>query len=172
MYQNIITKGKRRDELLEKMTSDDLQKFGLIPEFIGRMPIRAALKGLTESDLINILTQPKHAIVPQFKSMFKMDDVELEITDDALSEISKVALMQQTGARGLRSILENLLLDAMYDIPDSNIKKVTITSETVKDPVKNPPKYTYEDTAYKPNTTPTDQMPEAIHPPSVEDAGY
>ena len=113
-YQKIVQEAQERDSLLEKMTSDDLQKFGLIPEFIGRMPIRTALKGLTEADLIKILVEPKNAIVPQFIALFKLDNVELVINDEALLEIARMALVQKTGARGLRSILENLLLDAMY----------------------------------------------------------
>jgi len=141
-YQKIVQEAQERDSLLEKMTSDDLQKFGLIPEFIGRMPIRTALKGLTEADLIKILVEPKNAIVPQFIALFKLDNVELVINDEALLEIARMALVQKTGARGLRSILENLLLDAMYDAPDSNVIKVEVTAESVRDGA--PLKYTYE----------------------------
>jgi len=146
-YQAIVKKSTRRDELLEKMTADDLQKFGLIPEFIGRMPIRTALKGLTEKDLIRILTEPKNAIVPQYTKLFKMDNVDLIISEAALLEVAKKALIQQTGARGLRSILENLLLDAMYNAPDSNIVKVEITAEAVRD--GSSLKYYYADEAEK-----------------------
>lgn len=119
-------------ELLNKVTSDDLVKFGLIPELIGRMPISVALKELTRDDLISILTQPKNAITKQFQASFAMDDVELTFTEDAIAEIADIAIKQKTGARGLRSIVEKMLLDIMYEIPSvKGKKKLEITKEFV-----------------------------------------
>lgn len=119
-------------ELLNKVTSDDLVKFGLIPELIGRMPISVALKELTRDDLISILTQPKNAITKQFQASFAMDDVDLTFTDDAIAEIADIAIKQKTGARGLRSIVEKMLLDIMYEIPSvKGKKKLEITKDFV-----------------------------------------
>ncbi len=122
--------------LLNQCTSDDLVRFGLIPELIGRMPISVALKELTKADLTRILTEPKNAIVKQFKASFAMDDLDIEFTDDALSEIADIAIKQKTGARGLRSIVEKMLMDLMYDAPSVKGKKhLTITKEIVKNNV-------------------------------------
>ena len=119
-------------ELLNKVTSDDLVKFGLIPELIGRMPISVALKELTKDDLISILTEPKNSITKQFKASFKMDNVDLSFTEDAISEIADIAIKQKTGARGLRSIVEKMLLDIMFEIPSVKGKKaLTITKDIV-----------------------------------------
>lgn len=90
------------------MSAQDLQAFGLIPEFIGRMPVRVSLNSLTEDDLMQILTKPKNAIIPQFQALFRMDGAELDFDDDALKAIARQALKQGTGARGLRSIIEQL----------------------------------------------------------------
>ncbi|MCQ2611414.1 MAG: ATP-dependent Clp protease ATP-binding subunit ClpX [Treponema sp.] len=121
-------------ELLNKVTSDDLVKFGIIPELIGRMPMNVALKELTRDDLVMILTQPKNAITKQFQASFAMDDVELTFTDDAIAEIADIAIRQQTGARGLRSIVEKMLMDIMFEIPSiSGKKKLEITKEMVID---------------------------------------
>lgn len=130
------TAGKMTDEekmeLLNKVTSDDLVKFGLIPELIGRMPISVALKELTRDDLISILTQPKNAITKQFQASFAMDDVDLTFTDEAIAEIADIAIKQKTGARGLRSIVEKMLLDIMYEIPSvKGKKKLEITKDFV-----------------------------------------
>ena len=94
--------------LLNQMSAQDLQAFGLIPEFIGRMPVRVSLNSLTENDLMQILTEPKNAIIPQFQALFRMDGAELDFNEEALKAIARQALKQGTGARGLRSIIEAL----------------------------------------------------------------
>ena len=113
-------------QLMKKVKSEDLIKFGIIPELIGRLPIVAVLDKLTEEDLINILTQPKNAIVKQYKKLFDMDNVELNFESDALKLIAEKSLKRKSGARGLRTIVEKILLDTMYDIPDGKWKKVNI----------------------------------------------
>lgn len=119
-------------ELLNQCTPDDLVKFGLIPEIIGRMPITVALKELTKEDLTRILTEPKNSIVNQLKASFAIDDLELDFTDDALDAIADIAIQQKTGARGLRSICEKLLMDLMYEAPSiKGKKKLTVTKEIV-----------------------------------------
>jgi ATP-dependent Clp protease ATP-binding subunit ClpX len=116
---------------------EDLNKFGLIPEFIGRMPMLAALDKLDKEALVSILTQPKNAIVKQYKKLLELEGVELVFTDDALETIAEEALKRKTGARGLRSIIENAMLDVMFDAPnDSRIKEVVITTEVIKDGAK------------------------------------
>jgi len=120
-------------DLLNECTSDDLVKFGLIPELIGRMPINVALKELTKEDLKRILTEPKNAITKQFKASFAMDDLDISFTDDALDEIADIAIKQKTGARGLRAIVEKMLMDLMYEAPSvKGQKKLTITKEIVE----------------------------------------
>jgi ATP-dependent Clp protease ATP-binding subunit ClpX len=112
----------------------DLVKYGLIPELVGRLPVIASLDELDEKALIEILTKPKNAIVRQFQTLFGMENVELEFTDDALKAIAHRAIARKTGARGLRSILENVLLDAMFDIPSKgNVAKAVVTKETVEE---------------------------------------
>ncbi|WP_462129303.1 ATP-dependent Clp protease ATP-binding subunit ClpX [Staphylococcus pseudintermedius] len=118
--------------LLEQIRPEDLQTYGLIPEFIGRVPIVANLETLDVEALKNILTQPKNALVKQYTKMLELDDVALEFTDEALAAISEKAIERKTGARGLRSIIEEALIDIMYDIPSTeNIAKVVITKETI-----------------------------------------
>ncbi len=120
------------DKLLKQVQSQDLLKFGLIPEFIGRLPNIVALDKLDKSALISILTEPKNALVKQYKELFKMDNVELEIEKEALEEIADKALEINTGARGLRGILESTMTDVMYEIPSRNdIKKCVITKDTI-----------------------------------------
>ncbi len=124
---------EQKMELLNQCTPDDLVKFGLIPEIIGRMPITVALKELTKADLKRILTEPKNSIVNQLKASFAIDDLELDFTDDALEAIADIAISQKTGARGLRSICEKLLMDLMYEAPSiKGKKKLTITKEIVQ----------------------------------------
>ncbi len=119
-------------ELLNQCTPDDLVKFGLIPEIIGRMPITVALKELTKADLTRILVEPKNSIVNQLKASFAIDNLELDFTDDALDAIADIAITQKTGARGLRSICEKLLMDLMYEAPSiKGKKKLTVTKEIV-----------------------------------------
>ncbi|MDZ5712384.1 ATP-dependent protease ATP-binding subunit ClpX [Jeotgalibacillus haloalkalitolerans] len=120
-------------ELLAKLVPEDLLKFGLIPEFIGRLPVTATLETLDEEALISILTKPKNALVKQYQKMLELDDVELEFEEEALREISKKAIERKTGARGLRSIIENLMLDVMFDLPSrEEIKKCIITPGAVE----------------------------------------
>ncbi len=119
-------------ELLKNVEPQDLLKFGIIPEFIGRLPIVVSLETLDEDALKMILTQPKNALVKQYKKLFELDGIELEVTDDALDAVAKKALERKTGARGLRAIMEETMSDIMYEIPSrEDVKKVTITSETV-----------------------------------------
>ena len=120
-------------ELLAQVESEDLVKFGLIPEFIGRLPVIGTLSELDKNALISILTEPKNALTKQFEVLFRLDGVELEFTEDSLNAIAIKALHRKTGARGLRSIVENILLDTMYDLPSmKNIKKVIVEQETVE----------------------------------------
>lgn len=119
-------------ELFAQVETEDLVKYGLIPEFIGRLPVVASLNELDEDALIQILTEPKNALVKQYQALFKLENVELEFTRDALKAIAKKALIRKTGARGLRSIVEAALLDTMYDLPSlTGLKKVIINAEVI-----------------------------------------
>ncbi|MBS2017130.1 MAG: AAA family ATPase, partial [Deltaproteobacteria bacterium] len=119
-------------ELLSQVQPEDLLKFGLIPEFIGRLPIIATLHELNEEALIDILTKPKNALVKQFQKIFEMDGVKLKFAKNALSAVAKEALARNAGARGLRAILEHAMLDIMYDVPSRNgIKEVVINEEVI-----------------------------------------
>lgn len=125
---------KEISELFRSVTPQDLIKFGLIPEFIGRVPINVALEGLDEAALVRILSEPKNALVKQFKYLFEMDNVNLTFNDDALTAIASKALERKTGARGLRSIVENVMTDVMYRIPsDPTIESVVITKKTIEE---------------------------------------
>ncbi|RGK47713.1 ATP-dependent Clp protease ATP-binding subunit ClpX [Ligilactobacillus ruminis] len=118
--------------LMQQIIPEDLLKFGLIPEFIGRLPIITALEKLTEDDLVRILTEPKNALVKQYAKLLSFDDCELVFEDDALREVARLAIERNTGARGLRSIIEATMRDVMFDVPsDKDIAKVVITKETV-----------------------------------------
>jgi ATP-dependent Clp protease ATP-binding subunit ClpX len=131
-------------ELLSKVLPEDLLRFGLIPEFIGRLPVIASLEQLDEAALIEILTKPKNALVKQYQKMLEIDDVELEFEEGALNEIAKKAIERKTGARGLRSIIEGIMLDVMFDLPSrDDITKCIITKETVVDNIV--PKLVLED---------------------------
>lgn len=122
------------EALLEQIRPEDLQSYGLIPEFIGRVPIVANLETLDVAALKNILTQPKNALVKQYTKMLELDNVELEFSEEALSAISEKAIERKTGARGLRSIIEEALIDIMYDVPSSeNVSKVVITEQTINE---------------------------------------
>lgn len=124
-------------ELLNKVTPDDLVKFGLIPELIGRLPITVALKELTKDDLKTILVAPRNSITKQYKASFDMDDVDLSFDDDAIDEIAQIAVKQKTGARGLRSIVEHILMDLMFELPSVKGKKrLVITKDIVLQKVK------------------------------------
>jgi len=124
---------EERMNLLNRCTPDDLVKFGIIPELIGRMPITVALKELTRDDLVRILTEPKNAIIKQFRASFALDDLDLDFTPDAIEAIADRAFTQKTGARGLRSIVEKLLLDTMFEAPSlRGRKKLLITKDIVE----------------------------------------
>lgn len=123
-----------KEALLSKVLPEDLLRFGLIPEFIGRLPIIASLEPLDEKALVEILTKPKNALVKQYRKMLELDDVELVFEDEALTEIAKKAIERKTGARGLRSIIEGIMLDVMFDLPSrEDIEKCVITGKTVTD---------------------------------------
>ncbi len=120
-------------ELFGQVLPEDLHAFGLIPEFVGRLPVVASVDDLTEDDLVEILTGPKNALVKQYRRLFELEGVELSFTEEALRAVARQAITRGTGARGLRSILESLLLDTMYELPDAtDIDKVVVTEETVE----------------------------------------
>ena len=129
-------------EIMKMLEPEDLIKYGLIPEFIGRMPIIATLDDLDEKSLVKILKEPKNSLIKQYQRLFEFEEVELEFKDDAILEIAKKAISKKTGARGLRSILENILLKTMFELPDmENVVKVTVDSASVKG--KSEPIVTY-----------------------------
>ena len=129
-----VLDNKRNEELLLNLEPQDLLQYGLIPEFIGRLPIIATLKDLNKEALINILTKPKNALIKQYEKMFDMENVKLTFTDDALEAIAERALIRETGARGLRSILENILVNTMFDLPNhNNVEEVVINKEVIND---------------------------------------
>ncbi|MGN0247977.1 MAG: ATP-dependent Clp protease ATP-binding subunit ClpX [Lachnospiraceae bacterium] len=139
----IVSKSSRElDELLKEVTAQDLVKFGLIPEFVGRVPISVSLEGLDENALVRILTEPKNALIKQYQKLFEMDEVELIFEEDAVKRIAKQAMERKTGARGLRSIIERIMVDIMFKIPsDDTISSCTITEDAVLG--KAEPKITY-----------------------------
>ncbi len=117
---------------MQEIISEDIQKFGLIPEFIGRLPVVAALERLTAADLVRILTEPRNALVKQYQTLLSYDGVELDFDEDALEAIANKAIERKTGARGLRSIIEETMLDIMFDVPSQeNVTRVRITKEAV-----------------------------------------
>ncbi len=135
---------QRMGQTLSQVEAEDLTKFGLIPEFVGRLPILASLQDLTEEDLVTILTEPKNALTKQYRKLFKLEDVKLSFTKQALHAIAKEAIRRESGARGMRSILENQMLDIMYEVPFlEGVKECRITKEVIE---KNePPLLTYEE---------------------------
>ncbi|KUL02035.1 MAG: ATP-dependent Clp protease ATP-binding subunit ClpX [Synergistales bacterium 54_9] len=131
---NIIEEAKRQKSiLLKEVQPDDLMAYGFIPEFIGRLPVIASLEGLGEDALVRILTEPKNALIRQYKKAFLMEGVVLDLTEDALKAIAKVAALKETGARGLRSIMESIMLDLMYEIPSKaeNLSRVVLNEDFV-----------------------------------------
>jgi ATP-dependent Clp protease ATP-binding subunit ClpX len=123
---------RRLGELLAKVQPEDLLKFGLIPEFVGRLPVVATLEELDEKALIRILTEPRNALTKQYEKLMSFEKVKLKFTEGALSAISRKAYTQKTGARGLRAILEEVMLDIMYEIPSQKqIKEIVITEEVI-----------------------------------------
>ena len=129
------TKSSKKDEsgLISFVEADDLVKYGLIPELIGRLHMIATLNEITEEDMVHILTEPKNALIKQYIKLFEMDKVNLEFDKDALLAIAKKAIERKTGARGLRSILEDIMLDIMFDLPNYKEKTITITKDVVSD---------------------------------------
>jgi ATP-dependent Clp protease ATP-binding subunit ClpX len=119
--------------VLKTVEPEDLIKYGLIPEFVGRLPVVATLEELDEQALIQILTEPKNALIKQYQKLFSMEGVDLEVRSQALQAIAKKALARKTGARGLRSILEQVLLDIMFDLPTmENVSKVVVDEGTIE----------------------------------------
>ena len=119
-------------QILRGTEPEDLQRFGLIPEFIGRLPVIATLEDLDEDALIEILTQPKNALLKQYQRLFEMEEVQLTFTEEALSAVAKRAIKRKTGARGLRSIMEGILLDTMFELPNlRGVQEVVINGEVV-----------------------------------------
>lgn len=132
------------DHILQQVIPEDLMKFGIIPEFIGRIPIISALSKLTEDDLVRILTEPKNALVKQYKKLIELDGVKLEFTEGALHAIAHQAIERDTGARGLRSIMESVMQDTMFELPEKeNVNKVVVTKPSVVD--QQEPKLIFED---------------------------
>lgn len=128
-----------KSDIVDKLEPEDLIKFGLIPEFVGRLPVISNLHELDESALVKILTEPKNALVEQYKYLFNLDNVDIDFRDEALVEIAKQAMARKTGARGLRSIMENILMDTMFELPNEDLDKVIIDENCVKhstDPIK------------------------------------
>ena len=133
------------DDLLKKVLPQDLVKFGLIPEFIGRVPVTVSLELLDKAALVKILTEPRNALIKQYQKLFELDDVKLELTEEAVERIAELAVERKTGARGLRSIMESVMMDIMYEIPsDSNIGICTITKAVVNK--EGEPEIIYRDT--------------------------
>ena len=133
-----VEKAKEKTyDMVRDVQPQDLIKYGLIPEFVGRVPITVGLRPLDEAALVNIMTKPKNALVKQYKRLIGLDNVELEITDGAVSAVAKKAIELKTGARGLRTILENLMIDTMYDLPsDEDIEKVIVDESVVTEGAK------------------------------------
>jgi ATP-dependent Clp protease ATP-binding subunit ClpX len=139
-FESAIGKQSIEGNVLNYVEPDDLIHFGMIPEFIGRFPVIAVLDELTEDDLVRILVEPKNALVKQYKKLFEMEGVELEFTEGALREIAREAIKRKTGARGLRAIMEEIMIDVMFEVPSKkNVKKVIIDEEVVIQRIK--PKY-------------------------------
>jgi ATP-dependent Clp protease ATP-binding subunit ClpX len=135
---------RQTGEILKDVEPEDLLKFGLIPEFVGRLPVVATLEDLDEDALVEILTQPKNALVKQYERLFEMEEIGVEFTEDALRRIAQKAILRKTGARGLRSIMEAILLDPMYDLPGlDGVEEIVINKEVVEGRAQ--PLYIYTD---------------------------
>lgn len=134
-----LSKSKKYSELIKDIRPEDILKYGMIPEFVGRIPLIVSLEELDENALVKILTEPKNALIKQYQELFKLDGVELIFEEDSLKEIASMAYKRKTGARGLRSIIEEILLDIMFNLPSMDgVKKCTITKDVVlekKDPI-------------------------------------
>ncbi len=130
---DLTDKYDKDKNVMSKVTGEDLRKFGMIPEFLGRLPIVFTLEGLGEEMLVRILTKPKNAIIKQYQKLLELDEVKLDFTEEALRTIAKRAMDKKTGARALRSIIEEFMLDIMFEIPkDEHIGTVTITEEYIQ----------------------------------------
>ncbi|MBI4817554.1 MAG: ATP-dependent Clp protease ATP-binding subunit ClpX [Deltaproteobacteria bacterium] len=135
---------RRIGEILEKVEAEDLVKYGMIPEFVGRLPIVATLHDLSEEDLVRILTEPKNALTKQYKKLFALEDVRLNFTKPALSAVAREAIRRESGARGMRAILEEAMLDIMYEVPFIHgVKECRVTKEVIEK--REPPLLTYEE---------------------------
>ena len=144
---------RRTGEIFREVEPEDLLKFGLIPEFVGRLPVLATLEDLDEEALVKILTEPKNALVKQYKRLFEMENVDLTFTDDALSAVAKKAITRKTGARGLRSILEGILLETMFELPTfEGVEEVVVNAEVIEG--KAQPLLIYSETKSKKAATP------------------
>jgi ATP-dependent Clp protease ATP-binding subunit ClpX len=144
---------RRMGDVLKQVEPDDLMRFGLIPEFIGRLPVLATLEDLDEAALVTILTEPKNALVKQYKRLFEMENVDLTFTDDALIAVAKKAITRKTGARGLRSILEGILLETMFELPTfEGVEEVVVNAEVIEG--KAQPLLIYSETKSKKSATP------------------
>jgi ATP-dependent Clp protease ATP-binding subunit ClpX len=131
--QDVVADRKRNFELISEIQPEDLIKFGLIPEFVGRLPVVGVLEDLDEAALIEILTRPKNAIVKQYQRLFEFENVRLKFSEDALRAIARQAMVRKVGARGLRMILEELMLDLMYHLPSQKkVKEFEVTREMVE----------------------------------------
>ena len=137
----MITRNKETlTELFAQAEPADLVKYGLIPELVGRLPVIASLEELTEEALVSILVQPKNALIKQYQALFAMEDVTLTVTEDALKAIAQKAIKRKTGARGLRSIVEHVLTDVMFEVPElGNVREVIVDRDTVDNDTK--PRY-------------------------------
>ena len=142
-FESSIKKIREDENVIDLVEPDDLIRYGLIPEFVGRLPVIATLSDLGEEDLVRILVEPKNALVKQYQKLLSLDGVDLEFTPEALREIAKEAIRRKTGARGLRAIMEEIMTDIMFDIPSlRNVSKVIVDEDTVKG--KQKPKLIYE----------------------------
>ena len=127
----------KEKNILSKVTVEDLRKFGMIPEFLGRLPVICTLQGLGKESLVRILKEPKNAILKQYQKLFGLDGKELVFTDDAIEKIADLAIERGTGARGLRAIMESIMMDVMYEVPsDEDIIGCTITKDSVENNTK------------------------------------
>ena len=148
----IAPEDRRTGEIFRDVEPEDLLKYGLIPEFVGRLPVVATLEDLDEAALKRILTEPKNALVKQYQRLFEMESVDLTLPDEALGAISKKAMERKTGARGLRSIMEGILLDTMFDLPGlEGVEEVVISKQVVEGTAR--PLYIYADRAADPGAT-------------------
>jgi ATP-dependent Clp protease ATP-binding subunit ClpX len=148
----IAPEDRKTGEIFREVEPEDLLKYGLIPEFVGRLPVVATLEYLDEAALKRILTEPKNALVKQYQRLFEMESVDLTLPDEALGAISKKAMERKTGARGLRSIMEGILLDTMFDLPSlEGVEEVVISKQVVEGTAR--PLYIYADRAPDAGTT-------------------